>query len=178
MKRHLLCALLFFTVRSFISSLAIAQLNIVKRPRINLGTNIIYATPHGNFANAYAFGIGCELVGGIGVGSTYFIGSIGNMWYKATGNNSLGNLTTVPVKVGLKRYFLLKRFFINGDVGIATFKINNTSSSAFTAGFGAGIKLLGLEAALYYNTFKNNIGYSKAWYSNNTQAKIGWSFSL
>lgn len=178
MKRQLVYQILFLSLLSINSAITKAQPVVVKRPRITGGINIIYATPHGNFKDAYGFGIGGELVGGVGLGSTYVIGSIGNIWYKATGNTSAGNLTTVPVKVGLKRYLLLNKFFINGDVGAATLKVNNVSSRAFTAGFGGGIKLLGLEAGLYFNTFKNNIGYSKSGFSNNTQLKIGWGILL
>lgn len=176
MKKILLSSVISFSLISLLSTVANAQLGIAKRPKIALGGNLIYAMPQGKFNQAYQYGVGGELYGGLGLGSTYLLASIGIIGYK--GQSDYNTLTAVPVKVGLKKYFLLKKVFINGDLGVSTIKVNSVSSSAFTSGFGGGIRLLGLEAALYYNAFKNNAGYSTTGYSNNLQAKIGWSLSL
>ncbi len=154
-----------------------AQLGIVKKPGVNLGANFIYAMPQGNFKNAYQFGGGGELFTGVGWGSTYIMASVGITGYKAQ-TVYPHDITAIPVKAGLKKYFLLKKIFINGDIGVSSLKVNDATSSTFTTGFGGGARLLGLEAALYYNAFKNNGGYSTTGYSNSVQAKIGWSFSL
>ncbi len=119
---------------------------------------------------------GGELFAGVGRGSTYLVGSLGIVEYSA--RSGYKSLSAVPVKIGLKKYFLLKRIFINGDVGVATIKVDEESSKAFTAGYGAGLKLLGFEAAIYFNAFKNNVGYTTSGFSNSTQVKVGWSFSL
>ena len=176
MKKIFLHPLLCFSLILFLASTCCAQLGIVKRPKLALGANFIYAMPQGKFSDAYKFGVGGEVYGGVGLGSTYLLASIGITGYQ--GQSNVSTLTAVPIKAGLKKYFLLKKIFLNGDVGVSTIKVSNSSASTFTAGFGAGVRLLGLEAALYYNTFKNNVGYSTTGYSNNLQAKIGWGLSL
>ena len=146
----------------------------IKKPGITLGGNVIYAMPQGIFQKGYSYGFGGEAYGGVGLGSTYLIATVGVTSYKPQANNGV-NLTAIPVKVGLKNYFLLKKFFINADAGVATIKNGSASGSVFTAGLGAGVRLLGLEAGLYYNTFGNL--YDDG-YSNSLHAKLGWSFSL
>lgn len=178
MKKHLLQSAIPFVLIILFSPAVRAQPGLVKKPTITFGANLIYAMPKSSFNDAYNFGGGGEVFAGVGLGSTYIIGSIGSSSFHARKSSSAGGLTIAPVKVGLKKYFLLKKIFINADVGSAKIKINNESTSAFTAGFGGGVRLLGLEAAVYFNTFKNNIGYSTSGYSNNVQAKVGWSFTL
>lgn len=176
MKKNVLAFAISICLILLATTSVSAQLGIVKRPKLSLGANFIYAMPQGSFSDAHQQGIGGEVYGGLGLGSTYLLASVGVVSFK--GQPNYNTLTSTPIKVGLKKYFLLKKIFINADAGIATIKVNDVSANAFTAGFGAGVRLLGLEAALYYNTFKNNIGYSKTGYSNNLQAKIGWGLSL
>lgn len=161
-----------------LSSLRVdAQSVLMKKPGIILGADIIYSMPKGNFNTTYEFGLGGELLGGVGFGSTYLTGSIG-----ITGYNSRpeypNNLTVIPIKAGLRKYLFFKKIFVNADLGQSTLKFNKTSSKAFTAGFGGGVRLLGFEVSLYYNTFKNNAGYTKSGFSNNVQLKAGWNFIL
>ena len=166
------CSLLFLCFAN-----AKAQLGIVKKPGISIGANFIYSMPQGSFKDSYQMGVGGELFGGVGWGSTYLLASVGITGYKHQGSYS-NTLTAVPVKIGLKKYFLLKKIFITGDIGSVAIKSNGEKVNAFTAGFGAGVRLLGLELSLYQNTFKNNGAYSSVGYSNSLNAKIGWSFAL
>lgn len=179
MKKCFLRSAGFFSLIFFLSASANAQLGIVKKPGITLGGNFIYAMPQGNFKgeDAYKFGVGGELYGGVGWGSTYLVATVGYTAYKPQ-SGFKNTLSAVPVKVGLKKYFLLKKLFINGDLGVSSIKVSGSSASAFTAGAGAGVRLLGLELALYYNAFQNKVGYSTTGYSNSINAKIGWSFTL
>lgn len=177
MKKIWFRSAILFSIIFLLAASAKAQLGIVRKPGVMLGGNFIYSMPQGDFKTAYKFGVGGELYGGVGWGSTYLIGSVGVNAYKNQSGFS-NTLTAIPVKVGLKKYFFLKKIFINGDVGVSTIKVSGSSSSVFTAGFGAGVRLLGLELALYQNAFKNNGGYSASGYSNSLNAKIGWSFSL
>jgi len=84
-------------------------------------------------------------------------------------------LTYIPVKVGVKQLFLLRKIFVQGDLGVATVKMRGTSESGFTAGAGAGVRLAGLELGLYYNTFQVKMIDKSA---NSLNAKLGYSFTL
>lgn len=175
MKKNLLQFVVACSTFVLATASAKAQLGIITKPGLALGANFIYSMPQGNFKDHYKFGVGGELYAGIKWGSTSLIGTVGVTGYKNQSGYS-NTLTTVPVKVGLKKYFLLRKIFINGDLGVTTVKVGGASSSGFTAGFGAGVRLLGLELALYQNAFKNNGGYSTTGYSNSLNAKIGWGF--
>lgn len=177
MRKATLVTITFLSAISFIPARLKAQVVPVKKPGLTVGANFIYSIPQGNFKNAYQFGVGGELFAGVGFGSTYIIGSIGVAGYKHQASFS-NTLTSVPIKVGLKKYFLLKKIFINGDMGVASVKAGGQGSGAFTAGFGAGVKLLGIELSLYQNTFKNTGAYSNVGYSNSLNVKIGWTYGL
>lgn len=147
----------------------------IKKPGFTFGGSLIYSIPRGNFDNAYNRGLGAEAYAGIGVGNTFIIGTLGIATYGAEKENNAGRLTYTPVKVGLKQFFLAKRLFVNADLGLARVKNKLTDSKQFTRGIGAGVRLLGLEAGLYYDGFKNK---NQSGFSNSLNAKVGWSFSL
>lgn len=135
----------------------------------------MYAKPKGDFATAYNYGIGGEVFGGIGYGKTFLVATLGWSGFQAGNNYPYGNLTYVPVKVGLKRFIAGRHLFVNGDVGFASVKNQSFSGSQFTRGIGVGAKLLGIEAGLYYDGWKNK---NTGGYSNSLDVKFGWSFSL
>ena len=143
------------------------------KPGFTVGGNLIYSMPSGDFANAYKYGGGGEIFGGIGLGKTYLIATAGASAYRPEGNQ--GTLTYVPVKIGLKQYFLLNKLFLNGDIGTASIKVRDVKSNQFTIGLGAGARLLGLEAGLYLASFKNP---NAKGYFNSLNAKVGWSFKI
>jgi hypothetical protein len=174
MKQSVLILVVFLILVSAGQTRAIAQSGKLNTPKISLGGSVLFALPQGSFKEAYGFGLGGELVGGVGLGSTYVLGSIGITGYKPRSGFS-NTLSALPVKVGIKKYFLLKRIFIQGDLGVSTIKVSGESAKAFTAGYGGGVRLIGFEAGLYYNAFKNNIGYSTKGFSNSVQLKIGWT---
>ncbi len=60
---------------SFIAVFLVAQTGRaqISKPGITLGGNLLYAKPKGDFANAYKFGGGGEVFGGIGLGKTFII---------------------------------------------------------------------------------------------------------
>jgi hypothetical protein len=172
MKKVFLGSVISLVCIFLIVSSANAQL---KKPGITLGGSLLYSMPKGDFDKAYKFGIGGEAYAGVGWGQTFLIGTVGYSGYQPESGNSAGTLNYIPVKLGLKQFFLMKRLFINADLGIASVKNKNMSESAFTRGIGAGVRLLGMEAGLYYDGFKikNADGFS-----NSLNAKLGWSFSL
>jgi hypothetical protein len=154
-----------------------AQAGLIKKPGVTLGGNLVYSMPRGQFADRYKFGFGGEVYAGVGWGSTYLIGTLGITKYEK--QSSVSNaISTVPFTIGLRKYLLLKRLFINGDLGSTSIKFGNSSTNAFTAGFGGGLRLLGLEVALYYNAMKNTYLESPKGYSNSVNVKIGWNFTL
>ncbi len=102
-----------------------------------------FALPFGkDFSNAYSFGAGAQVGGGISVLNTYLTGRVGYMQFFKKPGNKFGNLTYIPFKFGLRHYFVEEYMFVYGDAGFAI--INNdgmfASETKFTYGAGAGIK--------------------------------------
>jgi len=157
-----------------ISAGAAANAQIMK-PGVTLGINAVYSMPKNWFKEAYNFGIGGEVYGGIGLGKSYLIATLGYSAFKEDVSLNAETLTYTPVKVGIKQMFLLKKLFIQGDVGAASVKYGGVSENAFTAGAGAGVRLAGLELSLYYDAFKAK-RFDK--YANTLNAKLGYSFSF
>jgi hypothetical protein len=149
--------------------------NPVPKPGLTLGGNVIYSKPKGDFANTYNFGGGGELFGGIGVGKTYLIVTAGLSKFDDNSSSHLGTLTYTPVKVGLKQFFFRKLLFVNADLGKATVRNKYVNQSRFTRGIGVGAKLLGIEAALYYDGWKN---INAPGFSNSVNVKVGVSLTL
>lgn len=146
----------------------------IKKPGVTLGGYVIYAKPQASFATMYDIGAGAEIFGGVGWGNTFVIGTAGFSAFRAA-LKTYGTLTYIPVKLGVKQFFLKKHLFINGDVGLASVKNKLLNEPRFTRGIGAGVKLVGLEAGLYYDGWKNKDAKG---FSNSLEAKLGWSFSL
>lgn len=147
----------------------------VQKPGVTLGGYLIYARPKGDFAKTYNFGAGGELFGGVGVGQTYIIATAGLSKFKAATNNHSGEITYTPVKIGVRQFILGKILFINADLGTATVKNKVFNETRFTRGFGFGAKLFGLQAALYYDGWKN---INASGFSNSINIKAGWGISL
>jgi hypothetical protein len=160
-----------FTTCFLIAGLIHAQ---IKKPGVTLGGYAIFSKPQTSFANFYDFGGGAEIFGGVGWGNTFIIGTAGFSAFKAA-SSSYGTLSYVPLKLGVKQFFLKKHLFINSDVGMASVKNKVLNESRFTRGIGAGAKLLGVEAGLYYDGWKN---HNAKGFSNMLNVKLGWSISL
>lgn len=155
---------------------ALAQVKI-KKPGFTLGISAFYANPKDEFISEYNSGAGGEVKGGLGLGKTYFVASVGYAAFMATSNNDKGTLTYMPVKLGIKQYFLAKRLFINGDIGVVFLKnklMLNEKRLAADVGFGA--RLLGLEAGVYYDYWKNAKGISGS--TNAILYKLGYNFTF
>ena len=172
MSKILINLAIFFNI-VFIGN-GIAQTQIQK-PGITLGGYLIYAGPKGDFKKAYNFGAGGEVFGGIGLGKTFIIGTAGFSAFKTQSGIRSGTLTYIPLKIGLKHFIFRKLLFINADLGKAIVKNNNFNERRFTRGIGFGAKLLGLEAGLYYDGWKNK---NAPGFSNSVNIKAGWSLSL
>jgi hypothetical protein len=137
-----------------------------------------YATPvQSSFKNDYNFGLGAEAGVGIGTGKTKLVGTVGYMFFDAKSNEA-GNITYVPMKIGIRRYFLPGNLlFINADAGVAriTDKTIDATYSRFTADVGAGAKLGPFDVGVAYNGFSRS-GYSG--YASWLEFKLGWRFGL
>jgi len=149
----------------------------IKRPHLLVSANVSYFNPQGRFADKYKFGAGGEISAGIGVDKTFLVATLGTSTFFAEDKIEANKLTVKPVKVGIRQFFLAKRLFINGDVGMANVKNKNTgiSQNRFARGVGAGVRLFGLEGGLYYGCWKS---VQESGFSNSVQVKIGWSMSL
>jgi hypothetical protein len=149
----------------------------IKRPHLLVGANVSYFNPQGNFANEYKFGVGGEISGGIGVDKTFLVATLGTSSFFSDNKITAGNLTVKPVKIGIRQFFLAKRIFINGDLGMASVKDKTTgvTQNKFTRGVGAGVRLFGLEGGLYYGGWKS---IKESGFSNSVQVKIGWGMTF
>ena len=109
------------------------------------------------------------------MGKTYLVASTSYSYFFGTNDND--NLPVRPFKIGLRRYILGKKIFINTDIGRATIKdkIKGTNEVHNLRGFGAGAHLFGLEAAINYEGW-DNAGSNG--FSNSLQYKVGWNFKL
>jgi len=149
----------------------------IKRPHLLVGANISYFNPQGDFANENKFGAGGEISAGIGVEKIFLVATLGASTFFAENKIAKSNFTVKPVKIGIRHFFLAKRLFINGNLGMANVKDKSTGNSQnrFTRDIGAGVRLFGLEGGLYYGGWKsiNSTGFS-----NSVQVKIGWSTVL
>jgi hypothetical protein len=174
MKNSLIKACIVILVSSVSLVSASAQ---IKRPHLLIGANASYNNPQGSFANTYKFGLGGEVFGGIGVGKTYLIATLGTSNFFADKENSYGSLVYKPIKVGVRQFLFSNKIFVTGDMGVGYVKDKtmNNSENKFTAGIGAGARLLGLEAGIYYNSWK---ALHEPGFSNSVQLKVGWSITL
>jgi hypothetical protein len=147
----------------------------IKRPGILLGGNLMYSAPKGDFASNYKGGVGGEVIGGIGLGKTYLVGTLGYSRFLSKANAR--DITYKPMKIGVRQFILGRQIFINADIGNARIKdkTENTTENHFTRGFGGGVKLAGIEAALYYDGWKNA---NSSTFSNSLQFKLGWNITI
>lgn len=172
MKNYFKAVFVVF-ITTFVSAISLhAQL---KKPSFILGAGFVYSNAMGNFGNEFSRGLGAEIRGGIGLGKTYLIASTGYAYFFGKDDND--NLPVRPFKIGLRRYILGKKIFINTDIGRATIKdkIKGTNEVHNLRGFGAGANLFGLEAAINYEGWDNT---GSNGFSNSLQYKIGYNFKL
>jgi hypothetical protein len=161
----------YFVLLSAINSSA--QL---KKPGIIAGGNVLYAMPSGSFHETHSYGYGAEAFAGASLGKTYFVGTIGVSNYKAF-NDRDGDIRYTPIKAGVRRYFLLKKIFVNADAGLGLVKnkATNKAESRILRGVGAGVRLFGLEGSLYYDGWKS---LNSSGFSNSVNVKVGFSIVI
>jgi hypothetical protein len=117
-----------------------------------------YSSPaQTSFKNSYGYGLGGEVGAGIGANKTFFTGTIGYTFFDARSGREAGNITIVPMKLGIRHYLLPgKLIFIHADAGVA--RINDKGSdiqtSNFTADVGGGVKLGPMEIGVAYDGFQ------------------------
>jgi len=148
----------------------------LKKPGFIAGANVMYAMPSAGFHDTHSYGYGTEAFAGASLGKTYFVATIGVSNFKAF-NDQVGDIKYTPIKAGVRRYFLLKKLFINGDVGVGLVKnkATNKASSQLLRGIGAGVRFGGLEAGLYYDGFKNP---NASGFSNSVNVKVGFAIVI
>jgi len=137
-----------------------------------------YASPvQTSFKNDYNFGLGAEAGAGINLGKkTFLTGTVGYTVFNAP-SKEISNLTYVPMKLGVRKYFLpTNLLFIHADAGVAHIKDKtiNSSYSRFSGDVGAGVKLGLFELGVDFDGFSRvNAGYA-SWLA----FKAGWRFGL
>ena len=159
-----------------------ASISMVKAqaPKALVYGNFTITTPQGaDFTKNFGSGSGGEIGGGIGIGKTMIIGSTGYVNYLATTNNTtLGDLTVIPIKVGVRRY-LVGKLFVNGQIGTAieNYSKGSANGSNFLYEVGAGVKIIRLiELGVAYTGYQSAatpiINY------NSLLFKVGFSVKL
>jgi len=137
-----------------------------------------YLTPTDkDFKNAYNFGAGAEGGAGIGLGKTFITATVGYSAFAAKKGTTANTLTMVPMKLGLRHYFLpMNLIYIHADAGVSNLKTKGINSvSPFTGDVGAGVKLGPLEAGIAYEGFSKKDPYGSATW---VAFKLGWRIGL
>ncbi len=121
--------------------------------------------PQGDFKDKYLYnyGAGGEIYGGVGWGKTFALATIGYKIYAENSSVVRPTLYVIPIKIGVIQLLLMKRLFVQGDVGTASIKVKGGDSrSAFIYDIGAGVRLAGLELGLFYESFKGSDIYGES----------------
>lgn len=181
----------FFCMALALSMKASAQLPGPKLPKVLAFANFTYASPsNSDFKNISNNGVGFEAGAGIGMGKTLIIASLGQVSYNipntfiatsATGiafTSSSSHLKVTPLKVGIRRY-LIAGLFLNGNLGVAMQKYDNSTvtGSTFLYEGGAGWKIGFLELGAAYTGF-NLAGTSQPVMANALLLKAGLAIKL
>ena len=157
-------------MKSILFSAALICINIAsiaQLPHASIYVHALYASPIDQSSKLY-FNDGFGGVAGFLVGekTTRFNAFIGYSSFFATGNNTSGNETYVPVKVGIRQYIPLTRHFLflqgNAGLGFVSNGHDNTNYTPFAFDIGGGVKIAGFEGALVWDNFaeKNPSGWS------------------
>ena len=181
----------FFCMTLALSMKASAQLPGPKLPKVLAFANFTYASPsNSDFKNISNNGVGFEAGAGIGMGKTLIIASLGQISYNipntfiatsTTGiafTSSSSHLKVTPLKVGIRRY-LIGGLFLNGNLGVAMQKYDNSTvtGSTFLYEGGAGWKIGFLELGAAYTGF-NLAGTSQPVTANALLLKAGLAIKL
>ncbi len=165
-----------------------AQLPGPKLPKVLAFANFTYANPSNTaFKNVSNNGYGFEAGAGLGFGKTLIIASLGQMSYNIPNastvsgvafTSSSSKLKVTPLKVGIRRY-LIAGLFLNGNLGVAMQKYDNstTTGSTFLYEAGAGFKLGFFELGAAYTGF-NLAGTSPTISANALLLKAGLAIKL
>lgn len=132
-----------------------------------------------NFKENYNLGAGIEGGGGFGVNRTFLTATTGYSFFNARHGKGVGNLSYVPLKIGIRQYILpLKLVFIHADAGVAF--LNSSSMGAekrFAADIGAALNLKAFELGAAYEGFTRP-GSETSGFSSWIGFKVGWRFGL
>ena len=138
-----------------------------------LGPYIELATPTGNFNDTHNGGIGAGLGADIGFGKLKFTGSAGYMHFggktvtTTEGTVDHPAINAFPLRAGLK-YRFAPMFYFKLEGGVANY--TKGDGSAFILSPGIGLRVLGLDAQIKYETWMNN-GSNNFW-----GLKAGYNF--
>jgi hypothetical protein len=173
-KIHNLCLLVFLLV--------IGGVNYInaQAPKALVYGNFTAASPQGtDFTKNFANGSGFEIGGGFGIGKTMIIGSAGYTNYlAATSTTTYGDLSVIPIKVGVRRY-LVGKLFVNGQIGTAieSYSKGGASGSKFLYEVGAGVKIIHLiEVGAAYTSYQSAVTPTINY--NSLLFKVGFSVKL
>lgn len=171
MSKYLIVALVILTS-------AVKSSAQLKLPHAQIFANINYATPlNSAFKDVNKAGIGAEAGAGLGLGSTMLVGTLGYQAFGVSASNTAGNLRVTSIKGGFRRYMLLGRLFLLGNLGAAIQSYSNSSvtGSNLIYEFGAGVHLFGLELQATQSGWKQPLPVDA---SNAFNVKLGYSFKL
>jgi hypothetical protein len=153
---------------------------------LSYGQQLIFIFAHAQYANPldsyfnrnYGYGIGFEAGAGIGFDRTFLMGTAGYSSFSANSTNPYGQLTYVPLKIGIRHYLLIgKILFIQADAGVGHVQNDQINGSRFSGDVGLGVKLGPFEVIADYDGFTRSEPESSG-YSSWLGIKAGIRFGL
>ncbi len=139
----------------------------------------VYNVPVDNYFNHnYNYGLGVEGGAAIGTGRTFLVVTTGYTSFQSVSGNSLGNVSYVPIKAGLRHYLLVgKILFFNVDAGVAHISDHAVKTSRFSGDVGLGVKLGPVEVIANYDGYARPGGETTG-YSSWIGIKAGFRIGL
>ena len=153
---------------------------------LSYGQQLIFIFAHAQYANPldsyfnrnYGYGIGFEAGAGIGFDRTFLMGTAGYSSFSANSTNPYGQLTYVPLKIGIRHYLLIgKILFIQADAGVGHVQNDQINGSRFSGDVGLGVKLGPFVVIADYDGFTRSEPESSG-YSSWLGIKAGIRFGL
>ncbi|MFI5153471.1 MAG: hypothetical protein ACHQET_09070 [Chitinophagales bacterium] len=155
-------------------------------PKSTYGQELIFIFAHAQYANPlddyfsrnYSHGFGFEVGAGIGMNRTFLMGTAGYSSFSASSSNAYGQLTYIPLKIGIRHYLLVgKILFIQADGGVGHVQNELVNASRFTGDIGLGVKLGPFEVIADYDGFARSDAETSG-YSSWLGIKAGIRFGL
>ena len=151
------------TTLLIISLTVLSQFANAQLKGFSVGPYAERAWPRGNFENFYNNGIGAGVAADINLpGKLSLIGSLGVLRFSGKEfqkdgiNEKIASLTATPIRIGIK--YKLPLVYLKLETGSA--RMNDDKGSGMILSPGAGIRILGLDVQVSYESWIRANSYS------------------